>query len=93
MKTYKDYDWPGWSLKDNLYGEDFDFAARQRMIKGSEELKSSLKKYEKNLGKVILEVGPFFNPLILPEKGSSVKVFYWENDPHVVKWINEKKPQ
>lgn len=85
------YDWPGWRLKDNPYGEDFDFSARRRMVGGSLMILPYLKKYGDKLGDVILEVGPFFNPLINKNSFSDKTIIYWENDKYVLKWLREKK--
>jgi len=81
------YDWPGWPLESNPFGEEFDLEARKRMVNGSQLLKPFIKKYESRLGKVVLEVGPFFNPLIIARELKNKTVFYWENDRHVLKWL------
>ncbi|MFA5796583.1 MAG: hypothetical protein WC916_00925 [Candidatus Woesearchaeota archaeon] len=95
MMNEPTYDWPGWPLKENPFGKEFDIHARERMIAGSKELLPFIKKYRTEIGKTILEVGPFFNPLItpegFPEKGTHI--FYWENDRHVLEWIAKKYPQ
>ena len=46
-----------------------------------------IKKYKENLGNVILEIGPFFNPLITPKDFSKTKIFYWENDYNVIRYL------
>lgn len=83
------YEWQGWSIDRNEHGDDFDEAARERMVKGSECLLYSpfLEKYCDAMGENILEVGPFFNPLIVPERFPGKKIFFWENDPNVLRWL------
>ena len=60
-------DWPGWRLADNPFGREFDFEGRKRMILGSAKLLPYLSNIKKESGKSILEIGPFFNPLVTPE--------------------------
>lgn len=88
----KNFNWPGWPLDDNPYGENFDLAARKRMLRGSQMLLPFLKKYKKKLGSIILEVGPFFNPLVTPEGFPLAKIFFWENDYHVVRYLKNIYP-
>lgn len=87
------FDWPGWRLNDNPFGEEFDFSARRRMVGGSLKLFPFLKKYEMSLGTYVLEIGPFFNPLVTPDLFKGKIIVYWENDKYVLKWLrdNEKK--
>jgi len=85
--------WPGWSLNDNPYGEGFDTQARQRMIDGSLELMLYVGKYKDKLGKNILEVGPFFNPLITSKKFPDKNIFYWENDRYVIDNLKKEFPE
>lgn len=80
-------DWPGWPILDNPYGKDFDLDARKRMVDGSLKLLPFLNKYKNKMGKVILEVGPFFNPLVTPERFPNKHIFYWENDHHVLQFL------
>lgn len=89
-KTTSDYDWPGWPLNDNPYGGEFDLPARKRMIVGSRKLWPLIQKYKNRLGTNLLEVGPFFNPLITPNEFSKSHIFYWENDQHVLKWLPKR---
>lgn len=84
------YDWVGWSIKGNPYGEAFDLPARKRMVEGSQQLMPLLKQYEKFLGDYILEVGPFFNPLITPQNFPGKKIFYWENDRYVLQRLGQE---
>ena len=86
-KNLKKLNWPGWPLENNPYGDDFDLEARKRMVKGSKMLLPLIKKYKENLGNVILEIGPFFNPLITPKDFSKKKIFYWENDYNVIRYL------
>ncbi len=81
------YNWPGWPLEQNPYGEQFDLKARKRMVAGSAAVLPVLKRYQRSLGSTILEVGPFFNPLITPERYPKKTIFYWENDYHVLTWL------
>ncbi|MDP3953914.1 MAG: hypothetical protein Q8Q06_00675 [bacterium] len=92
MNDSKILNWPGWPVKNNPYGEDFDLAARKRMLAGSQMLFPFIQKYKKDLGNVILEVGPFFNPLITPKDFPNSKIFYWENDHHVIKYLKNSYP-
>ena len=39
------------------------------------------------LGNFILEVGPFFNPLISTKNFPEKKLCYWENDLYVLQWL------
>ncbi len=83
------YDWSGWCLNDNLYGKDFDLAARKRMIKNSELLLPLLQRY--TLGKAVIEAGPFFNPLITPERFPVLQnIIFMDNDTFVLKYLAEK---
>jgi len=90
MGEFKNFDWPGWSLDVNPHGEEFDLSARKRMLAGSEMLLPFLRKYKKDMGKNILEIGPFFHPLINPKEFPNTNIFYWENDFHVLKYLSEK---
>jgi hypothetical protein len=89
MNDSKIVNWPGWPLENNPYGEDFDLPARKRMLAGSQILMPFIQKYKKDLGNIILEVGPFFNPLITPKKFPKAKIFYWENDYNVLKYLKD----
>lgn len=83
-------DWPGWELKNNPHGEEFDAEARMRMIRGSEKLLLLLDKYKERLGDLLLELGPFFHPLLNPQRFAGKKIFYWDNDHHVLDYLREK---
>ncbi|MFA6908501.1 MAG: hypothetical protein WC289_01310 [Patescibacteria group bacterium] len=89
--TIDQYNWPGWPLKQNPYGKQFDLQARKRMVEGSMKLLPALKKFRQSLGSVVLEVGPFFNPLITPERYPRKTIFYWENDYHVLNWLQHRR--
>jgi hypothetical protein len=84
------YAWPGWPLEANPYGAEFDLAARKRMVAGGRALSPFLDQYRSRLGRVILEVGPFFTPLVVPDEFTESIVVYWDNDPHVLKWLAER---
>lgn len=86
----KTYDWPGWSLADNTYDKEFDIAARKRMLEGSQDLLPYIKKYSANLGHIILEIGPFFNPLTVDELFRDKLIFYWDNDKSVIDWLKNQ---
>jgi len=86
----EDFDWPGWSLEANPFGENFDLAARKRMIKGSRILLPLIKKHSKKIGNPVLEVGPFFRPLVTPKLFPEKKIFYWENDRYVIEYLKKK---
>ena len=58
------------------------------MLAGSQLLKPFLRKYKKDMGNMILEVGPFFRPLITLKDFPKAKIFFWENDYHVLKHFN-----
>lgn len=88
-RNVSEYDWPGWPLDHNPFGKDFDLAARERMVKGSRMLLPLLQKY--GLGKVVLEAGPFFVPLIVPSDKRTV--IYADNDPFVVGYLRGKYPK
>jgi len=90
-------EWPGWSLSDNKYGAEFDKEARIRMVIGSRKLIPYILKYRHGLGDSLLEIGPFFNPLLrfsglrefLAEDAS---VTFLENDPNAVAWLRRNHP-
>jgi hypothetical protein len=82
-----DLDWPGWPLEANPYGDEFDGEARRRMLTGSRLLRPYLAKYQVKADKAILEVGPFFIPLIVPDEFADSAIFYWDNDVHALEWL------
>jgi hypothetical protein len=86
------YDWPGWSLADNRYGNEFDQSARERMVKGGMQLNGHINKCIHEIGNHILEVGPFFNPLtkFIGDRIASKSVTYLENDPFAIQWLNHQ---
>ncbi len=90
MSKFNNFDWPGWPLDNNPYGEQFDADARQRMFDGSNALVPFFKNYSSSMGSNILEVGPFFSPLITSEQYPEANIFYWENDHHVLKYLSKK---
>ncbi len=84
------YNWPGWSSDRNPYGRDFDTAARKRMVAGSLLLLPFIKKHEQKLGKNVLEIGPFFDPLISIKNFADKNIYYLDNDRFVVNhWKNK----
>ncbi|MDA3856092.1 MAG: hypothetical protein PF569_07580 [Candidatus Woesearchaeota archaeon] len=83
----QNYEWPGWPLKDDPHGIDFDLDARKRMVGGSELLLPFIYKYRNGVCNAILEIGPFFNPLITTKNFPNKNICYWENDRHVLKWL------
>ena len=87
----QEYNWTGWKLKNNTYGEEFDLEARKRMIEGSKKLLVLIEKYKDDFGDSILEVGPFFNPLITSNNFNSKKITYWDNDWYVINYLKQKK--
>jgi hypothetical protein len=87
-------DWPGWSLTENKYGTEFDGEARIRMVVGSRKLIPYLVKFGGNLGDSLLEIGPFFNPLLrhsVVKEMMSEEAFttFLENDPSAVEWLSK----
>ena len=83
-------DWPGWRLTDNPFGQEFDFEARKRMLLGNIQLQPYLEEIKTSDLKNVLEIGPFFNPLVTPERFPGYQILYWENDPYVIKYLEEK---
>lgn len=83
------YEWPGWPIAENSFGKEFDLDARKRMFQGSRALLPLMEKYKDGFGQRLLEVGPFFIPLITKESFPDKDIVYWENDPHVIKWLCE----
>lgn len=81
-------DWPGWLIKENPYGEEFDVSARRRMLEGSRKLEPLLTKYRDQFGTNLLEVGPFFIPLLTHAKYSDAKITYWDNDEFAATWLS-----
>lgn len=90
-----DVDWPGWPLYNNPYGDEFDHDARIRMIQGSRKLIPYILQYKHQLRHSLLEIGPFFNPLLkneevighIPENSFFT---FLENDPHAVSWLHKQ---
>lgn len=85
-------EWPGWPLSMNPFGDEFDEAARIRMIIGGKRMIPFVIKYQHRLSANILEIGPFFNPLSISRELCQVipkdsNVFYIENDPFAIAWL------
>jgi len=90
MNQQETFEWPGWPLSENPFGEEFDAPARKRMVTGSQMLIPLLEKYRPEMGTNILEIGPFFNPLTTPKSFPNTEIFYWENDRHVIEHLNRQ---
>jgi hypothetical protein len=81
--------WAGWETAHASFGGEFDGCARRRMIEGASKLRPYLTKYWPTIGRVLVEVGPFFNPLIEPRALSAEQaLLYWENDEHACRWLS-----
>lgn len=85
-------EWSGWPLADNRFGEEFDRDARIRMIMGGRRLIPYLLKNRKHLNGNLLEIGPFFTPLLYsPELRevlpASANITFLENDSDAVQWL------
>jgi hypothetical protein len=50
------------------------------MVQGSKPLKAFLDRYKSLLGSVVLECGPYSNPLVVPAVHSGTHIFYWDVD-------------
>ena len=86
MNEEDNYSWPGWSLQDNPFGTEFDLEARRRMIQNSCLLLPLIQKH--GPGEIIMEAGPFFNPLITPDRFPSIRqIIYTDNDPYVIQYL------
>lgn len=88
-------EWPGWPLTSNPFGDEFDADARRRMVIGGRRIVPFLQKHHQFLDGNILEMGPFFNPMMgseemVPYETENTRTFYLENDPHVIDWLKEK---
>lgn len=82
------YDWTGWPLADNPFGREFDLEARRRMVEGSEALLPLLERY--GVGERPLEVGPFFNPLVTPQRFPAARITYLDNDIFVRAYLQQQ---
>ena len=90
----KKYDWPGWPLSENEFGEEFDLQARRRMVAGSRKLIPYLLKYKHKLAGSICEVGPFFIPLVnqeevLAEFTPTTHITFLENDKFAISFLKK----
>jgi hypothetical protein len=89
---YYETEWPGWPLSENKYGHEFDEPARLRMIAGSKVLIPYIKRRLPLMNGPVLEVGPFFNPLLLDEEirgafASDDQLYFLENDEFAIDWL------
>lgn len=82
-------DWRGWPLDKNPHGKYFDASARVRMIRGSRQLLPLIYKYKDYFRGDVLEVGPFFVPLII-KRDLRRHVTYIENDMYAVAYLENK---
>jgi len=94
-EKFLETEWPGWPLSENKYGHEFDEPARLRMIAGGKVLIRYIKKHLPLMTGPVLEVGPFFNPLLLDEEvrgafESEDQFYFLENDEFAVDWINNR---
>jgi len=97
MAQIYEIEWPGWSLENNKYGDEFDADARVRMIETGRKLIPYLLDLNgiDNLNMKYLEIGPFFTPLLfseelidlLPNKKSRNFI---DNDPNVINYIKNQ---
>ena len=87
-----EYDWPGWKLKDNPFGKEFDLEARKRMVEQSRKLLPLLEKWKGHLGDLVLEAGPFFHPLVNQKTFPGKTIVYWDNDMYVLNYLAEEQP-
>lgn len=90
----KKYNWPGWQLSKNEYGEEFDLDARKRMVTGSRKLIPYLLKYKHKLAGSVCEIGPFFNPLVNHDEISAeltptTRVTFFENDKFAINYLKQ----
>lgn len=85
-------EWPGWPLSENQFGDEFDEDARIRMIRGAQKTIPFILKHKHKFQNQLLEIGPFFNPLLKStelESGisKSSNIVFLENDPYAAKWL------
>ncbi|MCF6402532.1 class I SAM-dependent methyltransferase [Chitinophaga filiformis] len=88
-------EWSGWPLTDNRFGEEFDRDARIRMVMGGRRLIPYLLKNRRQLKGDILEIGPFFTPLLYsPELRevlpASASITFLENDRDALQWLRDQ---
>ena len=81
----------GWPLDLHSFNGEFDEAARERMINGGKCLLKYIHSYKEKLGNYILEIGPFFNPLVTGDLlEPNQRLTYWENDLYALSMLKEK---
>ncbi|WP_254563170.1 hypothetical protein [Dyadobacter diqingensis] len=88
-------DWPGWNLKNNKFGDEFDKPARIRMIEGSRKLIPYILKYQNKFSGSLCEIGPFFNPLLAHSEverfiSNRLNITFLENDRNAVEFLTNK---
>ena len=91
VKTTPDkIEFEGWAVDSSSFNGEFDEAARERMIKGGRLLLRYIDEYKSKLGNYVLEIGPFFNPLVKRDLlAPNQRLAYWENDLHALRWLKE----
>jgi len=87
---FKNYERPGRPLEHDPHWEFFNLEARKRMVVGSRELKHVLDKYDDQMWSFILEIWPFFNPLVTHKSFPNSIIFYLENDKYVIESIEKQ---
>lgn len=88
--TPEKVEFEGWSIDSCSFNGEFDEAARERMIQGGRLLLRYIEAYKLKLGNYILEIGPFFNPLVNKDMlAPDQRLAYWENDLHALRWLKE----
>ena len=56
----------------------------------SKPLQLLLRKYKNYLGETILEIGPFFHPLITPAKYHGKKIYYLDKEKHILDQFSKR---
>lgn len=70
------------------YGKEFDDQAKGRMIFGASLLNPFLQEFRQHIAGRSLEVGPFKNPLLHPDKFHAEELTYIDADDNVVDYLN-----
>jgi hypothetical protein len=82
---------PKWSLSDAGCIGLLDRPSRKRMIASCRRLLPYIRKYRCSLGEMILEIGPFFDPLVTPARFPHKTLFYLDKEAHVLKYLKNKR--